>query len=240
MPELKRVLDTLPGIEYDLTRLDQESLELLFAEFDGDLEKSIRDEFEADPYYLSDLGIPDGECPLCGHQGCRFIFRLVNTKGGEDIKCGSECIITYGISVKGAETAEAARKLLEKAIREAIKKVKIETWHKEYEFERDHFTIVDSALGRISSWRPGTEYKIWNKARELRKNELVKVIDFYDKHGWLNTERRWESWRKIVAFAVAGDEDAARLLPTYKSWTPPVKKEQAVIKATEQLTLLGA
>lgn len=229
MPELMEVLQKLPSINYDLNQLPQEDLELLYAEFDDGLERKIKNEFEADPEYLEDLIIPDGVCPLCGHRGCRFIFRLQNLQRGEDIKCGSECIITYGISVKGAETAELAKKMLEKAIRKAIKKVKIETWHKEYGFEEGYFSVVYKALERIVYIRP-IAFNVLCDARYFRNESLFKLKVFYEKHGWLNTKNRWETWLQIARFVEIYDGEAADLLPAFKPWEPPKKRVKKVVR----------
>lgn len=222
MPELKVVLDKLPSIDFDLKLLDKDELELLYAEFDEDLEESIRNEFMADPNFLIDLGVANGTCPLCGHKGCRFIFKLRNLKDEVDINCGSECIITYGLSVQGAETAEHAKKLLEKAIRDAIKKVKIETWHTEYGFEADFFSIVSSRLRGVRADIGFSDWDARNEAIYLVV-ELEKLRKFYDKNGWLNTKIRWGKWLRVVNFVVARDAGAADLLPTFKPWEDPKK-----------------
>ena len=225
MPELLAVLESLPAVDYDLTQLPQASLELLYAEFDEELEVKVKSEFEADPSYLDDLRIPTGTCPLCGHQGCRFIFRIVNLKGGRSVECGSECIITYGLSVRGAETAEHARKLLEKAIRKAIRKGKVEDWHTEYEFRAEHFRVVSDSFQILCdhSQQPVLSYGEWRTARHLRDVELPRLERFYERSGWLGTKLRWGKWLKIVEFVQTYDSGTHRL-PDYKPWEPKAKR----------------
>lgn len=230
MPELSDVLQKLPDIDYDLSQLPQADLELLYAEFDEELEGKVRSEFEADPLYLIDLRNANGTCPLCGHQGCRFIFKLQNLKGGENIECGSDCIITYGLSVKGAETAELAKKMLEAAIRKAIKKVKIEEWHKEYGFDASHFGFVQAALDRIiSRTRTAHSWEDYHEARFLKFGDLPKLEKFYDNNGWLNTQIRWGAWCKLVSFVWEQDVEVYKLLDRCRPWEPP-KKRVCVVK----------
>ena len=165
-----------------------------------------------------------------------------NTRGGQEIKCGSECILTYGIAVKGAETAEAAKKLLETAIRKAIKKAKIITWHKEYGFEGDFLTVAQNALLRIRRGLSGEWTVSWvERHRRLSEvahaqRELSQLITFYRQHGWLNTKTRWESWLRVARCAVNGDNSAADNLPAFKAWVQPVKRVR-VAKAQKSVQL---
>lgn len=227
MPELLDVLESLPGVDYDLTRLSQASLELLYAEFDERLEDRVKNEFEADPSYLNDLRIPIGTCPLCGHRGCRFIFRIVNLKGGRSVECGSECIITYGLSVKGAETAAHAKKLLEKAIRQAIRKAWVEEWHKEFSFRDYHFDIFSDAIEEIGAWPIFEEVPsdVRIEAKRIVDVELPRLRKFYDRCGWLNTKIRWGRWLRLVQF-VKDHYPVNRTFafPEYKPWEPRVKR----------------
>lgn len=235
-PELMTVLGKLPDLGYNLDLLEKADLEILYAEFDESLEAAIKAEFVADPAYLIDLGAPCGVCPLCGHIGCRWIFRIMNVKGGKSIECGSECICTHGLHVKGTETAEEAKAALEKAVRDAINKIKKEAWHQEYGFEQSMFETVKNMLKDIRKnfdldWktRRSAQYKIYK--------DLPKLERFYAKHGWLGTELKWNEWRRIAGFARQfGDET---LLPYQKEWVTKEaksKKAQAEAENTVQHT----
>lgn len=233
--ELSRILQVLPELDYDLSKLNQEDLEILYSEFDEKLEARVKSEFEADPSYCEDLRTATGICPLCGHDHCRFIFRINNLQGGEGTKCGSSCIITYGISVKGAETAALAKKFLIKAVNQAIKRVKIEAWHKEYGFDGYYMTVVYAAMSRLCDWgrnrltNTNDDFAIADSARRIQHDIFAKLDSFYSKHGWLATERRWNAWLEVVRFVRRYDDDAARILPLFKAWEP--KKKLEVVNA---------
>lgn len=234
MPELLAVLESLPAINYDLTELSQASLELLYAEFDAELEYKVRSEFEADPSYLTDLRIPTGTCPLCGHQGCRFIFRLNNLKNGRSVECGSECIITYGLSVKGAETAAHAKRLLEQAIRRAIRAAWIEEWHERTGFAAGQFAIVVEALFVIVKGDVIASLHEQREARRYVDVVIPRLIRFYERRGWLNTRIKWSAWRQAVAFAIRWNPGAnlPGRLPEYRPWEPRAKRGRGKVEET--------
>lgn len=229
------VLEKLPGIGYDLDQLTQGELEFLYAEFDEELENKIRDEFIADPNYLVDLYHSNGVCPLCGHIGCRYLFLLRNTAGGTDIECGSECIITYGLSVMGAETAEAAKKALEAAIRKQIRKCEIEAWHQGYGFSDEDFHTVRLAL-QAMRFDYSLQYYVRRRAYYKLKKDLPILERFYNRTGWLGTEKKWASWRSLVEYVCQGNGDAADKLGPCKPWAGknPLKAEKAAKEAAEK------
>lgn len=211
-------LDKLNELEWDLNRLDQAEIELIYASFDDALEAKIKSEFEADPGYLVDW-LPHGSythCKLCGHDPIRFEFRI-NSKLDQNVHvlCGSECIITHGLNVKGAETAEAARKVLEQAIRKQLRKLRLEQWHKNTGFEGMLFVKLQKALHAVPprpEYRQFKDYasydeaskdwqKRWSRARGLRHD--MRILErFYHRVGWLGTEIKWAQWTEAVKFAV--------------------------------------
>jgi hypothetical protein len=199
-PAFGSVLNRLPALGFDVYQLDQEAQEILFAEFDTELEAHIKAEFVADPDFLVDLGDPLGVCPLCGHQGCRYLFRIRNTVNGKSIECGSECIVTHGLAVKGSETADHARKALETTIRRHIRKLKIEAWHKDMGFTPELFETLAKGLQEISS-EQSFQMRIRRSAYCKLRKDLPKLQKFYDRSGWLNTPKRWAEWVRLVSFA---------------------------------------
>lgn len=199
-PTFAGVLDQLVDCGFDVHQLDAESQELLTAYFDVELERRIIAEFEADPSYVIDLGKASGVCPLCGHQGCRWIFRITNVKNGQSIDCGSECIVTHGLAVKGAETAEHARKALEATIRRAQRAIKIEAWHQDMGFDPKLFEVLAKGLYEIQH-DDVLPYKVTNSAYYKLVKDLPKLVKFYQRHGWLNTKKRWAEWTRLVGFA---------------------------------------
>lgn len=212
--ELKEALAKLPALDWDVYKLPQKDIELIYATFDDGLEETIREEFVADPDFLIDF-YRDGTlpencfCPLCGHEHIRWCFNIQNVAGGQDVKCGSVCILTHGLCVKGAETAEEARKALEAAIRRRMKKYEIEAWLKDHPEFPGAFGLVLAALKALRdipapNFTNTEEYTRWYNARysAIRMTvRLRKLQKFYDRTGWLNTRIKWEEWRKIVGFA---------------------------------------
>ena len=196
---LGEALDLLPGVGWDVYALPQKAQEVIFAEFDESLEEKIKAEFIADPAYLIDLGHAMGTCPLCGHVGCRYIFRIANTANGKTVECGSECIVTHGLCVKGAETAEHARKALQVTISRHIKKLKIEAWHTESGFSGADFEELRSKL--LDIYKSNEPYKTRASARCKAIYDLPKLEKFYSRNGWLNTKKRWDEWRRLAWFA---------------------------------------
>ena len=210
-PEFAAALNELPSLGFDVYKLSQEHQEILFAEFDDEMEQRIKDQFEADASYLIDLKHSMGVCPLCGHIGCRYIFRITNKLNGKTIECGSECIITHGLCVKGAETAEHARKALEATIRRHIKKLKIEAWHEDMGFTSSLFDTLANGLESIA-YEQSFPYKIRNSARCKVRYDLPKLVKFYERNGWLNTEKRWAEWTRLVSFARKFDAHTKKVM----------------------------
>ena len=198
--EFAAALNKLPDLGFDVYQLCQEDQEILFAEFDAEMEATIKAEFEADASFVIDLGHANGVCPLCGHIGCRYIFRITNNMNGKTIECGSECILTHGLCVKGAETAEHARKALETTIRRHIRALKIEAWHKDMGFSESLLTTLGEGLYAISRMSD-LDYSLRNSARCKARYDLPKLTKFYSRTGWLNTEKKWAEWTRLVSFA---------------------------------------
>ena len=220
-PDFAAVLNKLPGAGWDLHQLPQADQELLYAEVDEELEATIKAEFVADPSYLIDLKSADGVCPLCGHIGCRWLFRVQNLKNGKTIECGSECILSHGLAVQGAETAEYARKALEQTIRKAIKKLQIEDWHERMGFSSELFWELTMALKAIRGNKE-LPYSVQNSAHYKLWKDLPKLQKFYDRSGWLNTQKRWAEWTRLVGFARKFNPATRKVIPYQKphGWKP--------------------
>jgi hypothetical protein len=229
IPGLIEALGATEAAGWDLALVPQAAVEVIYATFDEAFEKLVVSEFEADPSYLIDLGTGcPGTCPLCGHNPIRWVFRVVNHReGGSAVECGSECIVTWGISVKGAETAEAARAILESQIRKAIRRLLIEGWHKETGFSAGWFAATFESLERIRAHRE-LPYNVrngaWHKRRDMRKLER-----FYNRTGWLNTEIRWNELARIVNFCRANDTEIK--LPFLAPFVPKAAATKAAIEA---------
>ena len=220
---LVEALEAAHQASWDLNAISQENVEIIYANFDAELEAEVRGEFEADPEFLVDNAPFFTACPLCGHVGIRWEFRLANKAGGTSINCGSECIITYGLSVKGAETAEHARKILEDKIRKAIRALEIVAWLKETGFQVGWFEEIRKALRAVKHDYSNGYYD----RREASVNlwELRKLEKFFAKSGWLNTESKWSVFAKVVDFARARGLATVPALPPFKS-----KEEKKAMK----------
>ncbi len=199
IPGMVSALDALAQVDYDFDAAPQASQEMVFAHFDDELEAVIKSEFEADPEFLIDHKGVDATCQLCGQAHIRFEFNIKNVKGGVDVRCGSDCIITHGLCVKGTETAEEARAALEKAIRKQLKKLRIEAWHKATAFSATLFDAVHRAFQAIAADYT-LPYNIRQKAKWAR-GDLRTLRNFYAKNGWLGTEKKWQEWIKIATIA---------------------------------------
>jgi hypothetical protein len=154
----------------------------------------------------------------------------MNLKGGDSVECGSECIITWGISVRGAETAEMAKMILEKQIRQAIRKLLVAEWHKETGFSADWFKALYASLERIrrggSTFSSGERYRTYRKSREVAKLER-----FYGRSGWLNTESKWNELARLVNFCRVHDEILG--LPHLENYVSKKEKVEATKAALE-------
>jgi hypothetical protein len=238
-PAFAAVLNELPGLGFDVNKLAQEGQEILFAEFDEELEERIKGEFVADPSFVIDLGHSMGICPLCGHVGCRWIFRIENKLNGNSIECGSECIVTHGLCVKGAETAEHARKALEATIRRAIKAIKIQAWHEAMKFDAALFQTLENGLRAVNQ-DYGLPYKVRNSAWYKYRKDLPKLVKFYARTGWLNTEKRWAEWERLVKFARRFDAHTRKVmsypLPHGHTAGEPVQAKVELPQPHEALT----
>ena len=222
-------LEAARDADWDLRKLNQEMVELIYSEMDATFEAEVQSEFEADPNFLIDLGASMGVCPLCGHSPIRWLFQVQNTKGGGSIQCGSECIIQYGIAVMGAETAEHARKILAEKIRKAMRALEIKTWHEETGFEEMWLRALDASLARINRGNEG--YRTTRSAWYKRIKDLPKLVRFYERNGWLNTRKRWDEWARLVNFARGFDTQIRSDIPRPGPWQSKAEKTLAAQKA---------
>ena len=231
---LRQALEALEAVGWDTYKLGQNDLELLFVEFDDALEQEIRGEFEADPEYLVDLAkSPMGascSCKLCGHEPIRWEFLLRNTAGGKDVNTGSECIVTWGLNVKGVATSEQARKALEAAIRRRLREYELAEWHEKTGFHAQLLTQVAGTLKAIRN-NPATEYTARMKARYLTRD--LRVLErFYTRTGWLGTEKKASEWDRVLwwTLKLSGQQGAS-----WAVWlVQKVKQEQPVVQVKQE------
>ncbi len=207
IPGLVAAIDALDAAGWDMHKLAQGDVELIYTSFDEVMEQKVKDEFEADPSFLVDHGSNYTDCKLCGQFPIRFEFRIQPTKeGGQAVNCGIDCIVNHQLHVKGAETAEAARKVLECQIRKQLRKCRIEAWLQATEWNPENFNWVYTALIRAQTAEPSkdADWQVRNRHfRETRylRHEARILERFFDRNGWLGTEKKWETWTRIVKFA---------------------------------------
>ncbi len=204
IPGLVAAIDALDAAGWDMYKLAQGDVELIYTSFDDEMEERVKAEFEADPGFLVDHGHNYTDCKLCGQYPIRFEFKI-NGKNGSDVNCGIDCIVNHSLHVKGAETSEAARKVLEAAIRRQLRKVRLEKWHEVTAFNGQHFNRVLNALAKARSVRLPDEGWEASSARSRNarhlQREVVKLERFYARAGWLGTESKWTTWTDAIKLA---------------------------------------
>ncbi len=139
--------------------------------------------------------------------------------------------------------------MLEKAIRQRQKELRLAEWHKEYNFTEEYFDTVRDGLHRIRFDTTAHDYTVRSEATELMYKALPRLQKFYEKNGWLGTLQRWESWRSLVTWVRANDELANDELPQFKPFEkkkpqPKVAKEEPKPKPVKgtlegQMSLFG-
>lgn len=138
--DLKKAIAQVQKKNYQFDQIDPVTLEVLYAAFDDDFTKKVRDEFIFYPgkgsvrVHASAIGV----CELCGkgdsketgdnRDHLRIEFQLKNIAGGKDTWCGSTCIVNFGLKVDGAATAEEAERLLGMSMRQAVRQFEIDAW----------------------------------------------------------------------------------------------------------------
>jgi len=143
-------MDVIVASNFDLQRVDTDTLEAVYAHFDEATTAKVLGEYTFRPRHgnIRDLSACIGTCNLCGkgdsrddgdnQDKIRYEFRLTNTAGGSDVWTGSTCIINHHLKVDGAGTSEEARKALQRAFNQHKEEWKREAWRMAYP---DHVDI---------------------------------------------------------------------------------------------------
>lgn len=156
----------LVEINFDVSRLADAHVEALTM-LDDELLAAARAEFEFVPARgaIRDHGEHVGHCALCGkgdskrgegeenRDKLRYDFRLANVAGGSDLYVGADCIVNFGLKVRGAETSAEARALLERTLREHIAIWKVETWRAEHADHADIPALSGTLTDRLFPWK---------------------------------------------------------------------------------------
>jgi hypothetical protein len=222
--DLEDALARVEAANYDFARLDADDLETVYGYFDDDFTAKVLDEFifVPDMGSIRDNGKCNAICMLCGkgdskdegdnEDHIRFEFRLNNIAGGGEVWTGKSCIINYGLKVKGAATAEEAKKLLERSLREHQRQWMIDVWQAEnadhddmamqfenlrelprqmkpYGYLMDHFGELQLAGFDMAHIRTETV----DTLRPFRTS-----VRFYQREGYL-TPKKSEAWNTAKA-----------------------------------------
>lgn len=216
-------------LNFDLSAAEGTDLEYIFAKLDDEIMRRVRGEYEFVPTLASirNHGACIASCALCGkgdskddgsnRDKLQYDFRLQNTAGGEDLWVGSNCIINFGLKVRGAETSEEARSILERNLRECMSMWKKEAWrndHPDHVEMAEHYSSLE-ALARdfryygrygrmeheialLGQSQRTVYYRISNLLRPMRN-----ALRFYKRADYL-TEQKNEVWRqtKLLLFSL--------------------------------------
>lgn len=215
-PELQRAVDEAKRRNYQFDQIAPELLDHLYASFDADFTRRVREEFTFFPRVGSVRvhGTPVGVCELCGKGDSKetgdnrdhlcIEYLLTNTAGGTDKWCGSTCIVNFGLKVDGAATAEEAARLLGRTMRQAVRQFEINAWRAEngdhasiqsqYESVRSLVSYVEST---VRSYRGelilcGFDAPVLLGARRIQ-GDLKRAAAFYLREGWL-TPAKMTAW----------------------------------------------
>lgn len=185
--KFSKVLERLRTKNFDLGKLTNRELELIYAKFDKNVTDKICGEFRFITSFgnIQDLKECTGFCDLCGkgdsrddganEDKLRYLFRLTNTAGGTDVWVGSSCIWQHGLHVDGAANAEEAKEILRKTLQEHIKQWKIQAWQADHP---DHEDIPE----------------LWENYRKCYFNSYP--VEFYSALG-LDRNLLIGDWRRL-------------------------------------------
>lgn len=195
---------------YDLSSATNLALEHAFAKLDDEVMKRVRDEFEFVPGLASirNHGACIAACALCGkgdskddgsnRDKLQYDFRLQNLHGGEELWVGSNCIVNFGLKVRGAETSEEARQILERTLREHITMWRKEQWRAEH---IDHADIPEHAK---QMYRFAQQYHCFYGRYRDRRSEISALgQDAGDL--WRKTSKSARAMRGVGRFYERAD-----------------------------------
>ena len=200
--DLRETLDALEAARWDLAKLPPRELEVVYAEVDGELAISCRDEWAADPQTVEDRwrDLREGkdiQCELCGQHFVRWRFDLKH-EGDESriFKVGGDCLEHYKFRVDGEVTAELGLKRLQEAINRAKRKAEMEQWQEAHPTHEADMDLVRWGFNTASRRFPVEEAVRrhmpldWDRFYQRRdKTEYAALLKYYEKHSFL-TEKR--------------------------------------------------
>ncbi len=179
-----------------------------------------RRDFKSGIGSVRDYGSRYGICELCGkgdsrddggnEDKLRYAFKLSNIKpGGRDLWCGSTCIINHALKVEGALTAEHAKSILEKTLREHMALWKVEHWRATHpmhvKIDAQYAALCqESSRLKYRAQAEHTYAKALGVDPYTLKWDVYRLVHtfgtsarFYRRRGHL-TEQKMIAWRKAV------------------------------------------
>ena len=251
-PELEAALAAAQEVNFDFASMDTDHLEEIYAAFDDKFTKRVLKEYEFIPCEQSVTVHNKCEaiCNLCGkgdsletgdnRDKIRIEFRLSNHAGGNEVWCGSTCIKNHGLKVKGAATAAQASKILDRAMRSAVRLWDIQEWQAAHP---DHTLIPDQyqQLRRLVNFANDAvtnhfaECVLAGVDIDIVAGSLPRVVNafqvtskFYTREGYL-TELKHGAWS--AAKEALGDLVSAQKLFAEADGKDPSKRFKFFEKA---------
>lgn len=210
----------IESLNFDLSAATDDALEFAFAKLDDEIMKRVRSEYEFVPGLASirNHRACIASCALCGkgdskddgsnRDKLQYDFRLANHAGGDDLWVGSNCIVNFGLKVRGAETSEEARAILERNLRECMSIWMKEAWrndHPDHAEMRKHYDALERAThdfryyGRYGQMKHDiftlgqSQEMVYRRCASLLK-PMRSALRFYQRTSYL-TESKTETWR---------------------------------------------
>lgn len=215
----------IESLNFDLSAANDDSLQHAFSKLDDEIMKRVRDEFEFTPGIASirNHGACIATCALCGkgdskddgsnEDKLQYDFRLANHAGGDDLWVGRSCIVNFGLKVRGAETSEEARAILERNLRQCMSLWQKEAWrneHPDHVEMRKHYDAIERAThdfkfyGRYGQMKSDiylltgqTQEQVFRRCASLLR-PMRGALRFYERTSYL-TESKTEAWRSTKA-----------------------------------------
>lgn len=221
-PQEQQAFREIERLNFDLSAAGGTSLEYAFAKLDDEVMARARAQYEFvanEPNSIRNHYDRIATCRLCGKGDSKddgsnkdklqYDFRLQNTEGGADLWVGSDCIVNFGLKVRGAETSEEARAILERNLRQCMSLWKKEAWRNEHPDHVElmkHFHALEDATGEFKYYgkygRRGPDIAILGQSQNTifrRCQALLRcmrgALRFYQRTNYL-TPSKTEEWRQ--------------------------------------------
>ncbi len=217
--ELRKALSAAAARNFDLEDMEAAYVEEIYGVVDNQLAETALSEYE----FVPELGsIRDHHacvavCELCGkgdskgdgtnEDKLRWDYKLTNQSGGADVWAGSRCIINHALKVRGADTSEEAREVLERAMREHMNWWRQQEWQAANPGHQAMRGDLEGIWSHQAGWswtarQYNAELSLAGIGAQQDLNALWKqmrtVFKFYSRKGYL-TEKKQATWEETKA-----------------------------------------